>query len=126
MVEKARYFKVSYGYKALDYVSVPEGAELEKAIYAMISRHTVSLGDTLIQGRNILHITPHYHRYTGWWESYQPKSGDDWRQIERDCPSFNGVFEDHVTKVKRLVQKNQTEMIGTGETNLSTYCPQAK
>lgn len=105
-------FKVKYGYGSTDFVSIEAGPELDKAIYAMINNTTVALGNKMVQGKNIITIEPHYHAYTGWYDHYQPKDGDDWAQIERDCPEFDGVFEAYAQRVRELIAANQTNQIG--------------
>lgn len=106
-----KYFKVKYGFGTLDKVSVDE-KELEKAIYAQITGTPIQLGNSFINGRNIISITPDYHRYTGWYESYEPQSGEDWIQIKRDCPDFEGSIEHYKKRVSFLIQINKVKEIG--------------
>ena len=111
---KKHYFKIRYGFKPTDFVSVEAGGELEKAIYAWSTGRIVSVGNKMVKGDNIISIEPHYHKYTGWYETYEPKEGDDFAQIERDCPNFDGVLPHYRERVTFLMQANRVKEIGTG------------
>lgn len=106
-----RYFKVKYGYSTADQVSITEN-EIEKAIYAQIKGVPVQFGDAYINGRNIISITPHWHKHTGWYDYYEPTTGDDWKQIERDCPSYEGVVEYYKNRVSHLLETGKQNLIG--------------
>lgn len=110
------YYKVKYGFDATSFVTVEDGPELEKAIYAWIKQTPVAIGGRMINGKNIISIEPNYHKYTGWYDNYVPKSGEDWKQIERDCPTtLDAVFTAYTDRVRTLMASNQTNLIGTGE-----------
>lgn len=111
-MEQKRFWKVKYGFTASDQVSIEEGGELEKAIYAQLKGVPVQLGNSFVNGRNIISISPHYHKYTGWYDYYEPTTGDDFAQIKRDCPSFDGHLELYKERVSYLLQNNQTSLIG--------------
>lgn len=107
------YFKVKYGFGASDFVSV-ENEDVEKAIYAQIKKIPVKLGNSYINGSNIISITPHYHRYTGWFDSYEPHTGEDWKQIERDCPvGFDKVLSFYQDNVRSCISSNDVARIGS-------------
>lgn len=106
-----RHFKVKYGYATSDQVSITEN-DIEKAIYAQIKGVPIQLGEAYINGRNIISITPHWHKHTGWYDYYEPTTGDDWKQIERDCPSYEGVVEYYKNRVSHLIQTGQQALIG--------------
>lgn len=108
-----RFFKIKYGYNRSDYVSVEEGEELEKAIYAMMKGTVTQIGGAFVKGANIISIQPHYHKHTGWYEYYEPTSGDDWVQIERDCPDYKGVVENTKLLVSDLIATGKQNLIGT-------------
>jgi len=105
------YFKVKFGFGVSDYVSVDE-LELQKAVYAMFSKKPVQLGSVFIQGDKIISITPHWHKYTGWNEFYEPKDADDWYQIKRDCPDLEPVIENTKNYVAQLMQSGRVSEIG--------------
>lgn len=107
------YYRVKYGFKPNDFASIEAGSDLEKAIYAWQTGNVVSIGNRMINGNNIISIEPHYHKYTGWFDHYEPKEGDDWKQIERDCPDFSGVLPYYQERVKYLVSHNRLNEIGT-------------
>lgn len=109
---KGKYFKVRFGFGVNDFVSVKD-EEVEKAIYAQVKGTPTRLGNSFVNGRNIVSITPHYHKYTGWFDSYEPQDGEDWKQIERDCPKFDGVLESYTNRVRELMSKGEDRKIGT-------------
>jgi hypothetical protein len=110
------YFKVRYGFKTTDFVSVEAGGELEKAICAWTTGSIAEIGGKMINGNNIISIEPHYHKYTGWYDNYEPKEAEDWKQIERDCPdNFEGVLSHFRERVQYLIAKNQVAEIGKGK-----------
>lgn len=112
-MQKERFYKVKYGYGAADQASIPE-SRLEKAIYAQAAQLPIQLNNSFVNGKHIISITPHYHKHTGWNEWYEPKDGDDWAQIQRDCPKYDGVMEYHADRVSFLMSHNRTKEIGTG------------
>lgn len=105
-----RFFKVKYGYAASEQISIPE-SDLEKAIYAQVKGVPVQLGNAFVNGKHIISITPHWHKHTGWYDSYEPTSGDDFAQIKRDCPNYDGIVEHYKNRVVYLMAKNP-ELIG--------------
>lgn len=109
-------FKVKYGYGATEFVVVEAGSDLERVLAAWMEKVPVQVGNVFINGRNILSIEPDVHSYTGWNRSYQPKDGDDWRQIERDMPQeidqVLGAYNQHVA---RLINSEQHQLIGKDE-----------
>ena len=113
MNKQERFFRIKYGYNTSDQVSITEN-DLEKAIYAQIKGVPIQLGNSYVNGRNIIAITPHYHKHTGWYDWYEPKDGDDWKQIERDCPNYDGVIEHYKERVNYLLQNGQEKQIGSG------------
>lgn len=113
-MENKLFWKVKYGFNASEYVSVDQ-LGLQKAIYAQVKRKPVQLADAYIDGGRIISITPHYHKYTGWNEWYEPKEPEDWKQIQRDCPNFDGVIENVKNHVADLMMKKQDNLIGKTE-----------
>lgn len=107
-------FKVRYGFDRMATLSIEAGQDLERAIYAWTEQIPVTIGNKMIQGKHIISIEPDYHYYTGWYESYQPTSGDDFRQIERDCPSFDGYIEAYKQRVVELIRTGRASEIGHG------------
>ncbi len=111
MKNKGRYFKVKFGFNVSDSVSIPE-TELQKVIYAQAIGKPVQIGDSYVNAKNIISITPHWHKHTGWYDWYEPTNGDDFAQIKRDCPDYDGVVEAHKNYVAHLMQTNQINLIG--------------
>ena len=110
------YFKVKHGFKVNDFVVVEDGPDLEKALYAWMTGNIASIGGKMINGNNIVSIEPDYHSYTGWYRSYEPISGDDWKQIERDMPKeINNVLPEYRNRVQSLLAGGNESQIGRGE-----------
>jgi len=113
MINKTqRFWKIKFGYKPTEYVSIEEGGELEKAIYAMMTGNPTQLGNKFIKGTHIMSIEPNYHKHTGWNDFYEPTTGQDFEQIKRDCPDYTGVLEEYKQKIIHLQQTNQINLIG--------------
>ena len=108
---KNLYFKVKFGYGKKDFIVVDEN-EVQRAVYAMYADKPIQLAESFIRGSNILSITPNYHSYTGWNESYEPKEPEDFKQIERDCPDFTGKLDMIKNHVLKLVQEKRLADIG--------------
>ncbi len=108
-----RYFRVKYGYQTADRVTIPE-RDLEKALYAQLKGTPIQLGESVINGKHIISITPAYHKHTGWYEWYDPTTGEDWKQIERDCPDYTGSIDQAKERVLFLMRTKQDKLIGTG------------
>lgn len=111
-----RYFRVKYGYSTGEYISIPE-EYLAKAIYSKQKQILFSYNDRIIDGKEIKTITPDYHKHTGWHEWYEPRDGDDFKQIERDCPKYDGVI-DRATKI--AIEANKTGNIQLLATPINT------
>jgi hypothetical protein len=105
------HFKIKYGFGVADQVSVTE-QEIEKAIYAQIKGVPVQLGSSYINGKNIISISPHYHKHTGWHDWYEPQNGSDFEQIKRDCPNYDGLIEKYKERVAFLVHSGREKEIG--------------
>lgn len=112
-MNKERFFRVKYGFNKADQVCIPE-SEVERAIYAQIKGTPMQLGNAFVKGSNIISITPNYHKHTGWNEWYEPVSGDDWMQIKRDCPNYDGILEHYKDRIQYLMSNNQEKLIGKG------------
>ena len=109
------HFKVKFGFGKMDFVSV-KNEEVEKAIYAQLKKIPVKLGSSYINGSNIVSITPHYHKYTGWYDTYEPRDSDDMKQIERDCPKgFDQVLLGYQDRVRGYIEKGNVNLIGNNQ-----------
>jgi hypothetical protein len=105
-------FKVRFGYGAMDRVSVGTN-ELEKALYAQKFGVPVLLGGKQISGKEIKVIEPDYHYYTGWYDSYQPNTADDFKQIERDCPKcLDETIRHYRERVDLLLATGRKQLVG--------------
>lgn len=74
------YFKIKYGFKEGEYISVDE-KELVKALRAQVGGGVVIFKGGSVAGNNIISITPDYNRAMGWNHGYVP-SGEDMRGID--------------------------------------------
>lgn len=111
-MKKEKRFKVKYGYSVADQVSIGVD-ELEKALYAQKFGEVVQLGSKQVNGRNIIVIEPHWHFYTGWYDYYEPQNGDDFAQIERDCPpGLEDTIREYRERVDYLITTGRKNMIG--------------
>jgi hypothetical protein len=110
------WYRVKYGFKPLEFVSIEAGPDLERAIYAKIEKIPVTLCGKLIDGSTILRIEPHVHRYTGWYDSYEPSTGDDEKQILRDVPKeIESILGNHSDFVSGMIRSGKIELIGSGK-----------
>ncbi|MFS4438574.1 hypothetical protein ACMA5I_10195 [Paracoccaceae bacterium GXU_MW_L88] len=114
-MKQYRYL-VRYGYDQLSKVSIEAGKDLERVIHAKMAQKPVEVGGRIFDGKHIIDIRPDYHFYTGWFPHYQPNTGDDWKQIERDCPpEMETLLSQYTDKVRQLVVSGRTAEIGKGE-----------
>lgn len=108
------YYKIKFGFKNIDSVVIDTKDDLEKAVYAMFTKQPVQIKGAYINGSNIVSIQPHWNSYTGWYDSYDPQTGEDFRQIERDAPKKE--LEENLvtakTTVQSLLDRNMTHLIG--------------
>lgn len=77
-----KYFKVKYGFKDGEYLSVDEN-EVEKALKAQIGGGIVIFKGGSVSGNNIISITPDYNRAMGWNHGYEPH-GEDFRYLDEE------------------------------------------
>jgi hypothetical protein len=111
---KNQYFQIKYGFSVSDTITVA-GSEVEKAIYAQIKGVPVQIGDQYVNGKNIIAIRPAYYKHTGWHDWYEPTDGEDWKQIKRDCPNYDGLIEAYKNRVAKYIANNQTHLIGKSD-----------
>lgn len=111
-METKRWFRVKYGYGNSEFISVPE-EYLAKAIYSKQKQSLFSFNDRIIDGKEIKTIVPDYHKYTGWNEWYEPKDAEDFKQIERDCPSFKGYIDKATNIAIDCVRTGNTSLLST-------------
>lgn len=107
-----RYFRVYIGYGKNDYVVVDED-EIETALYCFLTDNKGVFKNAPIRGKDIITFKPHYHAHTHWNADYEPTHADDFAQIARDCPTYDGIIEYYTDRVKYLMQRNQTSLLGT-------------
>lgn len=109
---KEKWYRVKYGFSALDQVSIQD-SELEQALAAQKLGLVVRLAGQQINGKYIISIVPHWHKYTGWFNTYEPSTGDDFLQIERDCPKdLDETLRLKRERVDFLITNHQERLIG--------------
>lgn len=111
-MQKERRFKVKFGYKTDEYISIPL-EKLAKAIYSKQTGSLFSYNDKFIDGKEIKSITPHWHVHTGWYEYYDPKEGEDFAQIERDCPKYDGLIDQATDLAFEAVRTGNKKLLDT-------------
>jgi hypothetical protein len=113
-MKKKLVYKIKYGYSAGEFVAVDNRQDLEKAIYAKQKGAFVQLGGVMIDGKTILRIEPHWNYYTGWYDGYEPVSGEDFKQIGRDAPreDLETMLQEVKEDVVQLMAQNKVVLIG--------------
>lgn len=86
MIPKKIAIKITYGYRATDYLIVDNLEDVARAYHAKIEKLPLRIGGKVISGQEIKVIEPDVHSYTGWNRSYLPTESADFAQIERDVP----------------------------------------
>lgn len=121
-IPKKIAYKIKYGYLATEFVVVDNLEDVAKALLAKATKSnggSAVIGGRFISGAEIKTIEPDVHTYTGWHRSYQPSSGDDFAQIERDVPS--GTLEE----LMRLTQQKVNKVL-MQNSNLQSILPELK
>lgn len=112
MNKKELRWRVIYGYGPTEYIAIGE-VDLEKAKYAMITGK-VFAGPRMLQGNEIKRIEEDFRFYTGWYDSYVPKEGEDHVQMLRDMPDKK-LFTERVqladTRVGYILKANQPSLL---------------
>lgn len=111
-MQTKRWFRVKYGYSVGEFISIPE-EYLAKAIYSKQKQTLFSFNDRIIDGKEIKNIVPDYHKYTGWNSWYEPKDSEDFVQIERDCPSFDGYLDKATNLAIESVRTGNISLLST-------------
>lgn len=101
------------GYGKNDYVVVDED-EIEMALYCYLTDNKGVFKNAPIRGKDIITFKPHYHAHTGWNLDFEPTHADDFAQIARDCPNYDGMIEYYTDRVKFLMNTKQFDLLGTG------------
>ena len=117
MESRGLIFRVYYGYAPSEYIAIPE-SELERAEYAWKKNAIFSHGGKQVKGAEFKRIEEDYRYYTSWYESYSPKEGEDFEQIEREMPK-RILFQDRIAlaqeRVRFAMQSGQEKLLGTPE-----------
>lgn len=113
VVPKQTVFKVVFGYAVSDFLLVDNMDDLCKAMYAKIEKTPVVIGGKFISGQEIKQIVPDVHSYTGWYRSYDPTSGEDFAQIQRDVPKMlDTLISLAAERVGQICASGEVERIG--------------
>lgn len=110
-------FRVYYGYAPSEYIAIPE-SELERAEYAWKKNAIFSYGGKQVKGSEFKRIEEDYRYYTGWYDSYTPKEGEDFQQIEWEMPK-RSLFQERIAlaqdRVRFAMQSGQEKLLATPE-----------
>lgn len=112
-MKKELRWRVIYGYNSNDYISITEDF-LEKAKYAWIAKKIFNAPNgKMINGNEIKRIEPDFRFYTGWFDSYNPQTAEDYAQIDRDVPqkelSERSLLADN--RVKYVLHNNKINLL---------------
>lgn len=105
------YFKVKIGYGNEDFISITKD-ELEKAHYAFLKDAKVVFNQGVAHGKNIISISPDYHRMFGWNYGYKMQP-EDFDEVNRKVGNVNRYIEASKRKVQDYIASGQENMIGT-------------
>ena len=110
-------FRVYYGYAPSDYIAIPE-SELERAEYAWKKNAIFSYAGKQVKGSEFKRIEEDYRYYTGWFDNYSPKDGDDFAQIEAHMPK-KALFESRIAlaqdRVRFAIENGKEGFLGNVE-----------
>lgn len=111
-VEKLCRYKVIWGYDKSKITRITE-LQLEQAVYAWASGVKTSIGDTLINGSQIIAIQEDFNAEMGWHPTYDLKDAD-WAEIRelRLDEKYKGKLSEAKEKVKYMIDNNKIELIG--------------
>lgn len=110
-------FRVYYGYNPNEYISIPD-TELERAEYAWKKNAIFSYGGKQVKGAEFKRIEEDYRFYTGWFDNFSPKDGEDFAQINRDMPDkmlFNNRLQQAQQRVQFAIQSGKEKLLSNPE-----------
>lgn len=99
-MKKELRWRIIYGYNPNDYLAIGE-EYIEKAKYAFYTGKIFNHPQKIIKGSEIKRIEPDIRYYTGWYDTYEPKEAEDFKQIHRDVP-MREIEERSLTADKRV------------------------
>jgi len=106
-------FKIVYGYSTASFIVTDSLDDVERAMYAKIEKVPVTIKGRFISGQEIKSIEPDVHSYTGWHRSYQPLTGDDFAQVERDVPKVLDTLMDATAeRMRAKLASGEHDQIG--------------
>lgn len=120
MNEKKRYFRVQYGHGKGDFLSITED-ELPRAIYAKLNSTMFKYanGTGMKDGKTFLSFDPDYHRHTGWALDHKATTREDFKEIERYCPDYTGVFDAALALASEAVKTGNVLLLDQTKLQLS-------
>lgn len=106
------YYKIKTGYNELDFVPIDQ-SELETAFYAFLSDSKAIFKNGVVRGKDIIAITPDYHREMNWNYTHKLNVDDfaELRKLGIESKAMN-LLETAKEKVQYLIKTNQTNLIG--------------
>lgn len=112
------YFKVKIGYGIEDFISISKD-ELEKATYAFMTNDKVVFQNGVANGKNIMAISPDYHKTMGW--NYGHKMEDlDFAEVKEKIGDPTRYIALAKQNVQDYIAAGKTELIGSTPLELKT------
>jgi len=110
--EKLCHYKVIWGFDEERVTRITE-LELEKAVYAMAAKITMSLGGMMLDGKLIIAIKEDFNTEMGWQPTYVIKDAD-WVEIRNKKldDKYIGKLNDAKDRVRYMIDNNRIDLIG--------------
>lgn len=115
------YFKVKIGYGPEDFISISKD-ELEKATYAFITNEKVVFDNGVTSGKQILSISPDYHKTMGW--NYGHKMQDfDFAEVKEKIGNPLNYISQAKRNVEGYITSGKENLIGKNPLTIETILP---
>ena len=124
MQTKELRWRAYYGFNPNDYYTITE-KDIERVKYAQIAKVVTTIDGRQINGSYIQRIEEDFRHYTGWYDSYSPKSGEDNQQLQRDVPYKLLQEREQIAdeRVRHVLKSGKPQLLETPETIKSIPLP---
>ena len=108
------YYRIKTGYGKNEFISIGED-ELESAIYSFMSDTKGVFSAGVVRGKDIISITPDYHKALGLVNTEWELDQDDWAEVAKlgIKVSLTKTYEQATSRVKYFIKTKQENLIGT-------------
>ena len=108
------YYRIKTGYGKNEFISIGED-ELESAIYSFMSDTKGVFSAGVVRGKDIISITPDYHKALGLSNTEWELDQDDWAEVAKLGIKKNliDIYNKATFRVKYLIKTKQENLIGT-------------